>query len=83
MTTSNFQNVVKVFIELRHKGLSLSAADLYILEQWESGKIDPDFICQVMLEMFAECQKKSKGFPKSFVKINKRVNHIIAKMKDV
>ncbi len=80
---TNFQIVVRVFIELRNKGASLSARDLDVLENWEKLGIDPNFICKVMYEMYTECEKKDIPFPKSFLKISKKVDTIIAKIKEI
>lgn len=74
--------VAKVFIELRNKGVSLSALDLDILNQWETNSLDPQFICQVMGDVYRECQKKDKPFPKTLLHIAQRVDKILLKMRE-
>ena len=83
MCNKNFQTVVRVFIELRDKGTSLSGADLNVLDEWESQSIQPEFICKVMREIFLDCKEKNKPFPKNLTKISKNVMKIIKKMQDV
>jgi len=80
---ANYQAVVQVFIELRSKGVSLSAQDLDILEKWESRGITPRFICDVLFEIYKERERKNIQFPKSLNPISKRVDKIISKMREV
>lgn len=79
----DFQTVIRIFLEFRNKGASLSASDLSVLEEWEYHSVQPQFICHVMREMFLECQNKNKPFPKSLGKISKRIDNITKKMKEV
>lgn len=73
--------VAKVFIELRSKGVSLSAWDLDILNQWEKNSIDPNFVCRVMCDISAECQKSGKAFPTTLTRIAYRIDKILVKMR--
>lgn len=79
----NYDLVIKVFIEFRNKGVSLSAVDLDIVRQWEEKHLDPKFICQIMTEIYLENQKKSKSFPTSLRSIGHHIDKILNKMKEV
>lgn len=80
--SQTFDIVVKMFIEFRNRGVSLSALDLDILNQWENNSLSPQFICQVMLDMYAESQKNGKKFPVSFLRIAHRIEKILIKMRN-
>lgn len=78
----NYDLVAKFFIELRNKGVSLSAVDLDILTQWERNAFDPKFICQIMTGIYLENQKKGKKFPTSLRPIAQHINKVLNKMKE-
>ncbi|APJ04642.1 hypothetical protein [Silvanigrella aquatica] len=71
--------VVELFLELRGKGISLSAVDLDILNAWEESGIKPDFIVQTMLEYAEDCKIKSKTFPTTLLPLSKKVRSILIK----
>lgn len=78
----SYNTVSKVFIALRNKGVSLTAFDLDVLNQWEKNSIDPNFICRVMCDISTEYQKSGKDFPKTLALIAYRIDKILVKMRN-
>lgn len=81
-SNSSYDIVVKVFIEFRNKGVSLSSLDLDTLEKWEKRSLDPQFLCQVMTTLYQENKINGKPFPKSLSNVAYHVDKILLKMKD-
>jgi hypothetical protein len=55
--------------------MSLSPADLEAAQSWES--LNATFVAQAMWAIAAECEKKSKKFPKSLRMLNRRLKRYI------
>lgn len=78
----SFQALIHLYLELREKGLSLSAADLDIVKTWQSMGLNPEFVAYVMLDYAQECKKKSKPFPTSLVPIARKIRAVLIKSKE-
>jgi len=78
----NYDVVTKIFIEFRNKGVSLSSIDMDILNSWEQNGLDPNFICQIMTELYLDGKKKSRTFPTSLRPIDQHINKVLIKMKE-
>lgn len=74
---SEFSGLVQLFIELRGRGLSLSAQDLEHLQHWQSLGIAAETIAKVMLDMAVECREKQSVFPSSLASVGRRVKKVV------
>lgn len=79
---TEYSDLMHLFFNLRASGMSLSSADLEILNFWEKEGIKPEFIAKVMLEMEEECRNKGKIYPRTFVPISRKVNLVLSKMRE-
>ncbi|MBX9703785.1 MAG: hypothetical protein K2X39_06495 [Silvanigrellaceae bacterium] len=60
---SDFSTVLHLFLELRNKGISLSAIDIEVVEKWQNLGLEPEFIVTTMLSIAQEYKEKGKLFP--------------------
>ena len=69
----NYSYLVQLFLELRGRGLSLSSADLEIVQLWKKEGINPDFAADVMQEMAREYAQLGRVFPATIAPVARRV----------
>lgn len=74
---SPYAGLAHLFIELRGRGLSLSASDIDFIAAWEMEQIDPEFIAKTMLNIADECREKAVSFPASLKSINTRLHRAL------
>lgn len=74
---SEYSALAHLFVELRGRGLSMSANDFEFLRAFESQGVPPTVIAEVMLQLFEECQKEKRVFPASFAPIARRVKALL------
>ncbi len=79
---TDYKDIINLFIELRARGISLSAFDLEILERWSLSNINPILISKVMIELQEECLAKKKNFPNTLEPISRQVNKVLIKMRE-
>jgi hypothetical protein len=77
-----YKDIVTLFIELRSKGISLSAMDYEVLQRWSDNHIDPDLIVKVMMETKLVCDEKNKKFPNTLEPISRQVGKVLLKMRE-
>ena len=82
MSSSDFNTLIQLFVQLRGRGLSLSTLDLDILRAWKKSEFDAEFIAQIMIETSEECKQKNTLFPNTLEPISRKLNRILLKMKD-
>ena len=72
-----------LFLELRGRGMSLSAADLETILDWQQRKIPPDFIADVMLQMAEDCEMQGLYFPATMSSISRRVQQVLRSLSEL
>jgi len=61
------------FLELRGRGLSLSAMDAEILFQWKLSLVPVEVIMDIAWSIADECQTQSRPFPANLATLDRRV----------
>lgn len=69
--------VVHLFLELRGRGLSLSAPDYRHLEQWRSWELEPADVLQVLLDLKAEADDGGLPFPNGLAQVGRRLKRAL------
>jgi len=74
---SDYSRISHAFVELRGKGLSLSAADLNVLRAWRDMYLPPSAILELMFALSQECDDGGTGFPLTLKAIDTRVRRAL------
>lgn len=74
---SDYSRIAHAFVELRGKGLSLSAADLEVLRSWRERAVPPVALLELLFALAEECEQEGKGFPLSLKSIDTRVKRAL------
>jgi hypothetical protein len=61
------------FLELRGRGLSLSAMDAEVIFKWKQTEVPVEVIMDISWAMADECQTQNRPFPSNLVPIDRRV----------
>jgi hypothetical protein len=80
-SSCGYEALPHLFLELRGRGISLSAVDAEILCSWEQLQIPVPIIIDIALAMADECQAKLKPFPATLVPIDRRVRQHMRNLK--
>ena len=73
----DFSRVVHLFVELRGKGLSLSAADLECLRGWSLQRIPSAALVEFLLGVSEECALEERGFPLTLKALDTRLRRAL------
>lgn len=76
---SVYSRLAQLFLELRGKGLTLSAADMLILQSWQLRTLCPEVIADVMLQMADDCTSQKKGYPLTLEPVARRLEQVLKK----
>lgn len=73
----DYSALVHLFIELRGRGMSLSAADLEVVQSWKRLAIPPDIIAEVFHDAAHECTRRGTVFPSNLAPLARRVQQVL------
>ncbi|MEN9528744.1 MAG: hypothetical protein RI932_617 [Pseudomonadota bacterium] len=74
---SQYNTVLTVFIELRGRGVAVSAQDLEVLKGWANERFDPEFLCQSIVAIYRDCEEKGTHFPNSLKALDRPLRRAI------
>jgi hypothetical protein len=80
--TDPYSTLAHFFVELRGRGLSLSAMDTETLFKWKSTQVPVEIIMDIAWSLADECLAQNRPFPASLAPINQRLQRYLKKQKE-
>ena len=79
---SEYNRVLTAFIELRGRGVAVSAQDLEVLNAWASDHLGPQAIIDCLVVISQNCQEKGTRFASSLKSLDRHVRAAIRTSKE-
>lgn len=79
---SEYQNVLNAFVELRSRGITVSAQDLEVLKSWAEDLLPPPLIIQAMEAISLENQQNGKRFSNSLKALDRSIRRAVRDSQD-
>lgn len=74
---SDYNHILTVFIELRGRGVTVSAQDLEVLQSWATDRLNPQSIADCLVAMSQDCQEKGTRFATTLKALDRHVRRAI------
>lgn len=74
---SEYNKVLTAFVELRGRGITVSAQDLEILKTWATDRLPPDTIIDTLVLIAQNCEEKGLRFATTLKALDRQVRGAI------